>query len=77
MSLCEDSLDGPPGLPPASGAASSWLNYVGDAAWLPNGYDARRDTLTFAHLPREAQRRAVFLDPRFIPRASKSAPAPV
>src|SRR5262245_22346461 len=54
-----------------------WVSYVRDAAWVPDAYDARHDTLVFAHLPRDAQRRAVFLDPRFIARAPKSAPAPV
>lgn len=77
MTLCQDSLDGAPCVPPAAAPPHAWLSYVQDASWLPDAYDARRDTLTFAHLPREAQRRAVFLDPRFIARAPKSAPAPV
>jgi hypothetical protein len=56
---------------------SPWLRYVEDAAWLPSVYDSRNDTLVFSHLPREAQRKAVFLDPRFVARAPKSTPAPV
>ncbi len=57
--------------------AAVWRKYIDDAAWLPYAYDAREDTLVFAHLPREAQRRAVFLDPRFLARAPKSDPAPL
>ncbi|MGE0740776.1 MAG: hypothetical protein AB7O98_05475 [Hyphomonadaceae bacterium] len=56
---------------------SEWSVYVQDAAWLPHVYDVRRDTLTFAHMPREAQQRAVFLDPRFVTRGQLSPAAPV
>ncbi|MBS0386047.1 MAG: hypothetical protein JSS00_11935 [Proteobacteria bacterium] len=57
--------------------APDWRQYTTDAAWLPYAYDAREDTLVFAHLPRDVQRRAVFLDPRFLARAPKSDPAPL
>ncbi len=56
---------------------SEWLPYIQDAAWLPHAYDWRSDTLVFANLPKEAQRRAVFLDSRFVAEAPLSAPAPV
>lgn len=58
-------------------AEDNWTAYVQDPTWLPHSYDARRDTLVFAHLPRETQRQMVFLDPRFMPRDSKSEPAPI
>jgi hypothetical protein len=51
--------------------------YIDDSAWLPYDYDAREDTMVFAHLPRDAQRRAVFLDPRFLAQAPKSEPTPL
>lgn len=54
-----------------------WTSYVQDASWVPHSYDARRDTLVFAHLPRETQRQIVFLDPRFVSRDSQSKPAPI
>jgi hypothetical protein len=54
-----------------------WSALVQDAAWLPHAYDARQDTLVFAHLPRAAQRRAVFLDRRFVDAAAQSPPAPI
>jgi hypothetical protein len=57
--------------------SADWLGYVQDPTWLPHLYDTREDTLVFAHLPREAQRRAVFLDPRFLARAPTSPPIPV
>lgn len=38
---------------------------VSDPAWLPALYDPRADTFVFAHLPKETQRRLVFLDRRF------------
>lgn len=57
-------------------SVADWLGYVRDPEWLPYDYDVRADTLVFAHLPRETQRRAVFLDPRFLARAPKSEPAP-
>ena len=45
-----------------------------DASWMPFVYDARSDSLTFAQLPREKQRRAVFLDARFVADAPQSPP---
>src|SRR5438552_3069742 len=53
------------------------MRYVRNADWLPYWYAANDDMLVFAHLPREAQRRAVFLDPRFLARAQKSDPVPL
>jgi hypothetical protein len=50
---------------------------VRDAAWQPFDYDVAARTMTFAHLPREAQQRAVFLDRRFVGAQSKSAPMPI
>lgn len=55
----------------------NWTSYVQDPTWIPHAYDARRDTLVFAHLPRETQREIVFLDPRFMPRGGQSEPAPI
>jgi len=55
----------------------NWTTYVQDPTWLPHAYDARRDTLVFAHLPRETQREMVFLDPRFMPPGAQSEPAPI
>ncbi len=55
----------------------NWTAYVQDPTWLPHAYDAKRDTLVFAHLPRETQRQMVFLDPRFMPRGGQSEPAPI
>jgi hypothetical protein len=55
----------------------AWLAYVRDPAWMPHDYDVRRDTLTFAHSPRDLQRRVVFLDPRFLSQAPKSERIPV
>lgn len=46
--------------------------YVRDAAWVPHAYDPRRDSLTFAYLPRDAQRALTFLDPRFVDRSAES-----
>lgn len=62
--------------PDAADPASRWNTYVSDPAWLPHEYDWRSDTLVFAHLPRDAQRGAVFLDSRFV-KAELSPPAPV
>jgi len=56
----------------AGAAAPRWARYVADAAWVLHNYDVRTDSLTFAHVPREAQRQAVFLDPRFLAKAPKS-----
>lgn len=47
---------------------------VSDPTWLPALYDAREDAFTFAMLPREAQRRLVFLDRRFLADIEKSQP---
>lgn len=44
---------------------------------MPHAYDARADTLVFAHLSRDAQRRAVFIDRRFVERSQQSPPAPL
>lgn len=46
--------------------------YVQDSAWLPHFYDPHRDSLSFAYLPREAQRALTFLDPRYITRDAES-----
>jgi hypothetical protein len=54
-----------------------WLAFVEDPAWLPHDYDRRNDSLVFAYLERDAQRRATYLDPRFLAQAPKSQPAPV
>ena len=64
-------------LPQLANSPSAWLSYINDPVWTPYAYDALTDALTFAHLPREAQRRAVFLDPRFLARAEKSPAIPV
>lgn len=44
---------------------------------MPHDYFPRTDAMVFAHLPRETQRRAIFLDPRFLARAPKSDPIPM
>ena len=44
---------------------------------MPSAYESRSDTLTFTYLPRAAQRRAVFLDPRFVHREPESPAVPV
>ena len=62
---------------PATAPDENWTSYVQDPTWVPHAYDARRDTLVFAHLPRETQRQIVFLDPRFVSRDNQSAPAPL
>jgi len=56
-------------------APVDWLPYVQDAAWMPYAYDARADTLVFAHIPRDLHRNAVFVDRRFVERAQQSPPA--
>jgi hypothetical protein len=56
---------------------TGWMRYVQNAEWLPYWYKENDDALIFAHLPREAQRRAVFLDPRFLARAPKSDLVPM
>ncbi len=50
---------------------------LNDPAWIPRAYDPRRDTLEFFHAPRETQRAAVFLEPRFLAGAPQSGPIPV
>lgn len=60
--------------PPAD---QGWAAYVRDPAWTPHFYDARRDSLTFANLPRETQRKLTFLDPRFMGRAAESPEIPI
>lgn len=52
----------------------NWSAYLIDPAWLPHLYEPRSDTLVFAHLPREAQRKLTFLDPRFVKRDLESGP---
>lgn len=47
---------------------------ISDPAWLPSLYDPLEDAFVFAHLPREAQRRLVFLDRRFLGEIEKSRP---
>jgi hypothetical protein len=70
---------GRPHLHQASGphAPPAWFALVSDPAWVPYEYDVRRDALVFAHLPRDVQRRAVFLDPRFLAHAPKTDRIPV
>lgn len=46
--------------------------YVRDPAWLPHFYDPQRDSMSFAYLPRDAQRAVTFLDPRYIQRDAES-----
>lgn len=48
-----------------------------DPAWVPRAYDPRRDWLDFFHTPREKQRAAVFLEPRFLAGVSQAGPVPV
>ncbi|ANP44663.1 hypothetical protein [Candidatus Viadribacter manganicus] len=48
------------------------VDYAIEAAWVPHNYDPRQDELTFAYLPRQAQRAIPFLDPRFIKRSDES-----
>jgi hypothetical protein len=50
---------------------------VRDPAWLPFMYHVDIDAFVFAYLPRETQRSAVFLDPRFLGETPKSAPIPL
>lgn len=61
----------------ALAAEENWSAFLADPAWLPHIYQPRDDTLIFAHLPREAQRKLPFLDPRFVTRDLESAPAPL
>ncbi|MEQ1817680.1 MAG: hypothetical protein ABL871_03645 [Terricaulis sp.] len=51
--------------------------YIRDAAWLPHAYDADRDAFVFAHLPRDLQRRVVFIDRRFVPKQLLSPLVPI
>lgn len=61
----------------AQHAAPDFLPYVRDPNWIPESYDSRADTLSLVRLPRDMQRRMVFLDPRFTQNAEKLAPAPI
>jgi hypothetical protein len=71
-------LGGESRVAPLPGASETEVRrLVADPQWLPHAYDARRDTLGFAYLPREAHRRAVFLDSRFISDAPKSPALPI
>lgn len=45
-----------------------------DPDWMPYAYDAPSNRLIFAHLPRETQRKATFLDERYVNEAAKSQP---
>lgn len=67
------------GQPSHDGAARAQelTRYVRDPTWFPDSYDAPSDTLVLAQLPRDTQRRAVFLDPRFTAAAPKSPSLPV
>jgi hypothetical protein len=58
----------------ALAAEDDWTAYVQDPDWIPHFYDPRRDTLIMARLPRETQRRLIFLDPRFTSREPESPP---
>jgi len=49
-------------------------HYVRDPQWFPHAYYPHSDCFEFCHLSREMHRDAVFLDPRFLSRAKKSAP---
>ena len=68
----ESCVAQPPGAPQAEAR-----RFIADPLWLPHVYDPRQDALTFAHLPREAHRRAVFLDARFVADAPKSPSLPI
>ncbi|MGD9965143.1 MAG: hypothetical protein AB7T59_01335 [Hyphomonadaceae bacterium] len=61
----------------ALASQDGWADYVHDPDWIPHFYDPRHDTLVFARLPRDLQRRLTFLDQRFVDRASESPPAPI
>lgn len=39
---------------------------IRDPEWMPYLYEAKADNLVFAHLPRDVQRQATFLDYRFV-----------
>ncbi len=47
-----------------------------DPSWLPYAYAEAQDSFVLAHLPRESQRRAVFLDKRYVADAPLSPPVP-
>lgn len=61
----------------AAASRGDWADYVHDPAWIPHSYDARRDELVLAHLPRETQRSLTFLDTRFVSRDCEAPPAPI
>lgn len=65
-----------PGAAPAPMIANP-ASLVADAAWQPFEYDVAARAMTFAHLPRETQQRAVFLDRRFVAAAPKSPAVPI
>jgi hypothetical protein len=50
---------------------------VNDSAWLPHAYVAKTDSLVFARVPRETQRRATFLFDEKLGDVPKSAPIPI
>jgi hypothetical protein len=52
-------------------------NVVLDPDWQPFAYDAKADGLVFAYLPRETQRRKVFLDRRYVHDAPMAGPVSV
>jgi hypothetical protein len=58
-------------------APDEWLAFVDDPTWLPHDYNEREDTLVFVKLDREAQRRAIYLDQRFLDRVTKTPAIPV
>jgi hypothetical protein len=47
-----------------------------DPNWHPFAYDAKADSLSFAHLPRAIQRQKVFLDDRYVQDAPMVGPVP-
>lgn len=64
-------------LAPRTATQNEWLDLVSDPTWLPHDYDERNDTLTFVNLDRDAQRRVIYLDPRFLKHAITTAPVPI
>jgi len=66
-----------PAPPAAAAAIADAERYLADPSWQPFHYEVSQRALTFAHVPRELQQRAVFLDRRFVGAAPKSAPIPI
>lgn len=64
--------DKPPVMPP-----DEWLAFVKDPTWLPHDYNEREDTLVFAKLDRDAQRRVIYIDQRFLDRVAKTPAIPI